>query len=100
MSSLNSGKVPQAVGNSTDKEIFGLLVLILIPIGVAVAFYCNYIKCWSVSAGARGQEDISKQVIESEPPEQAFVSEPSVQASASLPPEQVFGSEAEEKNIV
>ena len=84
MSSLNSLIVPQT-GNSIDKAFFGFLVLLLIPIGVAVAFYCNYIKCWSVSTGACGQEDRPKQASESESSEQAFVS----------PLEQTFGSEAE-----
>ena len=88
MTSLNSGK---AVGNSINKAMFGLLVLLLIPIGVAVAFYFNCIKCWSRSTGARGGEDIPEQASVSELPEKVFV--------LKLP-EQVFVSEAEEKNNV
>ena len=83
MTSLNSGK---AVGNSST-AIFGILVLLLIPISVAVAFYFNWIKCWSRSTGARGGEDIPEQASVSEPPEQVFVSEP---------PEQVFVVEVQE----
>ena len=88
MTSLNSG---QAVGNSINKAMFGLLVLLLIPIGVAVAFYFNCIKCWSRSTVARGGEGIPEQASASELPGRVFVSEP---------PEQVFVSEAEEKNNV
>ena len=88
MSSLNLG---MAVGNSINKAIFGLLVLLLIPVGVAVAFYFSCIKCWSRSTGARGGEDIPEQASVSELPEKVFV--------LKLP-EQVFVSEAEEKNNV
>ena len=80
-----------AVGNSINKAIFGLLVLLLIPVGVAVAFYFSCIKCWSRSTGARGGEDIPEQASVSELPEKVFV--------LKLP-EQVFVSEAEEKNNV
>lgn len=31
--------------NSTDHSLIGLLALITIPIGFAVAFYCNCLKC-------------------------------------------------------
>ena len=97
MTSLNSG---QAVGNSINKAMFGLLVLLLIPISVAVAFYFNWIKCWSRSTGARGGEDIPEKVFVSESPEQVFVSEPPEQVFVVEPPEKVFVSEAEEKNNV
>ena len=89
-----------AVGNSINKAIFGLLVLLLIPVGVAVAFYFSCIKCWSRSTGARGGEDIPEQASVSELPEKVFVSESPEQVLVSQPPEQVFVSEAEEKNNV
>ena len=92
MTSLNSG---QAVGNSST-AMFGLLVLLLIPIGVAVAFYFNCIKCWSRSTVARGGEGIPEQASASELPGRVFVSEPPEQVFVVEPPEQVFVVEVEE----
>ena len=105
MTSLNSG---QAVGNSIT-AMFGVLVLLLIPICVPIAFYFNWIKCWSRSTVARGGEGIPEQasvselpgrVFVSEPPEQVFVVEPPEQVFVSEPPEQVFVVEPPEQVFV